>query len=364
MGGHLMAQNDEASEKTYDPTPKKLEDARRKGDIVRSTDLNTAVVYGGILLATAVLGPVLGQTLGEVTQILMDQADRLADLILAPGGAAPAAGAVSPTFLAFLATIGIPALLLVATLIAQRAIIFTPSKLAPKISRVSLIQNAKQKFGGNGIFEFAKSSSKLLIYVILLIIFAVARLDEILGSIYASDSQVLAEMGRLSRDFLIFVFGISLAVGGIDFLWQSAEHIRKNRMSRKEITDEAKESDGDPHLKQQRRQRGYEIATNQMLSEVPDATVVIVNPTHYAVALRWERGQGKVPICIAKGVDEIAARIRETASENGVPIFRDAPTARQLFASVELGAPIERDQFRAVAAAIRFADLVRSKGRR
>ena len=191
-----------------------------------------------------------------------------------------------------------------------------------------------------------------------------ARLDEILGSIYASDSQVLAEMGRLSRDFLIFVFGISLAVGGIDFLWQSAEHIRKNRMSRKEITDEAKESDGDPHLKQQRRQRGYEIATNQMLSEVPDATVVIVNPTHYAVALRWERGQGKVPICIAKGVDEIAARIRETASENGVPIFRDPPTARQLFASVELGAPIERDQIRAVAAAIRFADLVRSKGRR
>lgn len=359
-----MAQDDEASEKTFDPTPKKLEDARRKGDIVRSADLNTSVVYGGLLLATAVLGPWLGQALGDITRSMMDQAEEMADLFLEAGGAAPAAGAMTPVFWAFAATIGVPASLLIISLIAQRAILFTPSKLSPKLNRVSLIQNAKQKFGGNGLFEFAKSSSKLLIYVILLAIFALLRLDEILGAIYASDSQVLAEMGRLSRDFLIFIFAVSLGIGGIDYLWQSAEHIRKNRMSRKEIADEAKESEGDPYLKQQRRQRGYEIATNKMLQDVPDATVVIVNPTHYAVALKWDRGKGLVPICVAKGVDEIAARIREAAAENGVPIFHDPPTARSLYASVEVGAQIERAQFRAVAAAIRFADLIRSKRRK
>jgi flagellar biosynthetic protein FlhB len=115
---------------------------------------------------------------------------------------------------------------------------------------------------------------------------------------------------------------------------------------------------------EQRRQRGQEIATNKMLQDVPTADVVVVNPTHYAVALKWDRSVGRAPICVAKGVDEVAARIRDLAHENGVPVHSDPPTARALHAEVDLGQEISQDHYRAVAAAIRFAEGIRKKAAR
>ncbi|HHC29844.1 MAG TPA: flagellar biosynthesis protein FlhB, partial [Rhodobacterales bacterium] len=119
----------------------------------------------------------------------------------------------------------------------------------------------------------------------------------------------------------------------------------------------------DPQLKQQRRQKGYDIAMNRMLADVPDADVVVVNPTHYAVALKWSRSPGEAPACVAKGVDEVAARIREVAAESGVSIHSDPPTARAVFASVEIGEEIRPEQYQAIAAAIRFSENIRRKAR-
>ena len=359
-----MAEQDESAEKSFDPTPRKLEEARKRGEIVRSSDLNTAVTYGGLLLGSALLGPFLTNSFGNTMQTLIGQADTIAPLLLSPGGAIAAGGAMGAGLLVLAGLIAVPAALLIASLIAQNAILFTPSRLEPKLSRVSPIQTAKNKFGVNGLFEFAKSSVKLGIYTFLLAVFLVSRSDEILGSLQGTGGQILTVIGRQARDFLIFVFIIALIIGGVDYLWQWGEHIRKNRMTRKEITDESKENDGDPHLKQERRQRGYDIATNRMIADVPDAAVVIVNPQHYAVALKWDRDAGDVPVCVAKGVDSVAARIREAANEAGVPIYRDPPTARLLHGVLEIGAPIEPDHFRAVAAAIRFADMMRKRARR
>ena len=134
-------------------------------------------------------------------------------------------------------------------------------------------------------------------------------------------------------------------------------------MSRKEMTDEHKNSEGDPHVKAKRRQKGQEIAMNKMLIDVVTADVVIVNPTHYAVALKWEKGGGRAPVCVAKGVDEMAARIREKAAEAGVPLHQDPPTARILHASLQIGQEIATDQYKAVAAAIRFAEKMRQRSR-
>jgi flagellar biosynthetic protein FlhB len=124
-----------------------------------------------------------------------------------------------------------------------------------------------------------------------------------------------------------------------------------------------KEAEGDPHLKQHRRMRAQELAMNQMMADVPGADVVIVNPTHYAVALAWDRGPGSAPVCVAKGRDQVAARIRETARQAGVPVHADPPTARALFATVEIGAQIAPEHYRPVAAAIRFAEAMRRKAR-
>jgi len=140
--------------------------------------------------------------------------------------------------------------------------------------------------------------------------------------------------------------------------------LRNNRMSHQEMRDEIKQSEGDPYMKQSRRQRGYDIATNRMLVDVPKADVVIVNPSHYAVALRWDRSAGSAPRCVAKGTDEVAARIREVAMAAGVPIQRDPPTARALHASVAIGAEIRPEHYRAVAAAVRFAETMRARARR
>jgi flagellar biosynthetic protein FlhB len=135
-------------------------------------------------------------------------------------------------------------------------------------------------------------------------------------------------------------------------------------MSREDLKKETKQTDGDPAMKQQRRQRGYDIAMNKMLVETATADVVIVNPTHYAVALKWDPTSGQAPIVVAKGMDEIAARIRQVANENAVPIRSDPPTARAIHASCYVGDSIKPDQYRAVAAAIRFAEVIRKKARR
>ena len=135
-------------------------------------------------------------------------------------------------------------------------------------------------------------------------------------------------------------------------------------MSFQDLKDETKRTEGDPHMKQSRQQRGREIAMNRMLLDVPKADVIIVNPTHYAVALKWSRAPGSAPICVAKGVDEIAKRIREAAVEHQVPIHSDPPTARALHATVDIGDEIEPEHYQAVAAAIRFADALRNQMRR
>jgi len=359
-----MQEEQSPSDKPYDPTPRKLEEARKKGDIVRSADLNTAVSYGGFLVAGGFVAPWALQELGQSFQVAWGQADRLAGLMLAPGGGSVAAGLILPPATVLVAAVAVPAGLLLVVLFAQRAILFTPSRIAPKLNRLSPLANAKQKYGPPGLFQFAKSAVKLSVIGVLLAAYLAARADIILTSLYASPGQILGALGRLSFEFLAVTTALAFAIAAVDWMWEWSQHQTKNRMTRQELTDETKSSEGDPHMKQQRRQRGQAIAMNRMLADVPDADVVIVNPTHFAVALKWDRKSGGVPVCVAKGVDEIAGRIRSAASEAGVPIFSDPPTARALHASIEIGAPIRPDHFKAVAAAIRFADIMRAKARK
>ena len=188
---------------------------------------------------------------------------------------------------------------------------------------------------------------------------------DLFATMSLTPAQGLALMLGLVFQFLLIVFCVSLVFGAVDYLWQVLRHRARNRMSRQEMVEEHKEAEGDPHFKQHRRQRGQEIALNRMLRDVETADVVVVNPMHYAVALKWNRARRQAPVCVAKGVDEAAAAIRARAAEHGVPIHRDPPTARAIYAAVRLGEPVRPDHYRAVAAAIRFAEAMRrrAKGR-
>ncbi len=351
------------SDKSFEATPQKLEKARKKGEVAKSNDLSVVAAYSGLLVALLVAGQYTAEHLGTLFVVLIDQSDQFADGLTTGPAASTVAGLLKSASVPVSALFMVPAAAVLLSLLAQRALIFAPDKLKPRASRISVISNAKNKFGRGGLFEFAKSFVKLLIYGSCLTLFLHAHLPEILSASAAPARSSILLMMNLLVQFLFIVITIALAIGVVDYLWQHAEHLRKNRMSRKEIQDETKDSEGDPQVKQQRRQRAQYIATSHMMADVPKADVVIVNPTHYAVALKWSRAAGSAPVCVAKGVDEIAAVIREKAGVADVPIHSDPPTARALHATVEIGQEIAEEHFRPVAAAIRFAEAMRKKAK-
>ena len=358
-----MSAQDDDSDKSFDATPQKLIEARRKGEIAKSADLMTAAAYAGLLVAFAMSGLQSVEAFGTTLMVLIDRSAELAPLFFGGAETAPMGGVLRNVTLAMLPIFALPALAVILSVFAQRAWVFAPSKLKPKLSRISLIANAKNKFGRGGFFEFFKSFTKLCVYSICLALFIDARMPQIVSVLQTSPSIAVALLAKLCLSFLFVVVLISGIIGAIDAVWQHKEHLRKNMMSRKEIMDENKNAEGDPHIKQERRMRALAISQNQMLRDVPTADVVIVNPTHYAVALKWSRKRGEAPVCVAKGVDEIAAVIREIAIESNVPLHSDPPTARALHATTEIGEEIAPDLYQAVAAAIRFAETIRRRAK-
>jgi len=358
----MSEEDSDSAEKEHDASAKRLDEARKKGDIPRSTDLLTAASTAGFVAAFAGFGAWAIQKSGSAGMVLLDQADSLSRAV-STGAALPVGGII----LAFAAPLGVtllvPTVAVLVILAAIRGFVFAPANLAPKLSRISPVATAKQKFGAEGMGEFLKSTVKLALVSWLLYAFLAYRADDVLASVYLEPRLAATLLGRLTIEFLVIILMVTLVLGVADYFWQGHLHLQRNRMSRKEMMDEFKESEGDPHMKSSRRQRAQEVATNRMLTDVAKADVVLVNPTHYAVALRWDRAKGRAPVLVAKGTDEIAARIRERAAEHGVPIHSDPPAARSIHASVDLGQEVRPEDYRAVAAAIRFADAMRKRAR-
>lgn len=359
----MSGEDSDSAEKEHDASQQRLDRARSEGDIPRSTDLLAAASIAGFVAAFAGLGPWAFQSAGTAGMALLDQSASLSQLITS-GASGPVGGLLLALSLPVMAILLVPMLAVLAVIFATQGFVVTPAKLMPKLSRISPLSTFKHKFGPEGLAEFGKSTAKLLLVALVLYDFLAGRAEDILASLYLEPLIASALLASLTIDFLVVILCLTLVFGGADFLWQRHLHVRRNRMSRKEMLDEFKDSEGDPHVKAQRRQRAQEVATNRMLTDVATADVIVVNPTHYAVALRWDRAKGGAPVCVAKGTDEIALRIRERAAEHGVPIHRDPPTARAMVAAVEIGQEIRAEHYRAVAAAIRFADAMRKKAKR
>ncbi|GIX15467.1 MAG: flagellar biosynthesis protein FlhB [Paracoccaceae bacterium] len=359
----MSGRSEEGGEKSFAPTPKRLEDARRRGDVPRSADLAAAAAYLGLLVAIAAFGAAAVRAAGSELAFFLGRPEQLQGRVLGAEGAgllllplARAAAAILPFLMMPLAAAFLAHL-------AQGSFAASAEKLLPKLSRISPIANAAQKFGPTGLVAFAKSTVKMVAAAAVLGLFLADAMNEIIGSLRAPPALVGAEMMRLATGLLAAIAAIAVVIAAADWLWQRFDHARRLRMSFQEIRDEAREIEGDPHQKQARRRRAEEIARNRMLADVATADVVIVNPTHYAVALKWTRKPGSAPHCVAKGRDETALAIRARAIEAGVPVRSDPPTARTLFALVEIGQEVPPETWRAVAAAIRFAEQMRARAR-
>jgi flagellar biosynthesis protein FlhB len=358
-----MSEGEGGGEKVFDPTPQRLAEARKKGDIPRSADVTAAATYLGLLAVVTTVGGFAVAQAASVLMVFISQPDRLTGKILGPGGPG-LSGAIMAEALAALAPIFlVPIGAVLVSLFAQQAVTFSGDKLEPKLSRLSLLGNARQKFGPAGLVEFLKATVKLGAVATALFLYLARDLDRMIGAATA-EAQVLGGIMMQSLVVLLTLTSlIAVAVAGVDLVWQRFDHARRLRMSYQDLREEAKQSEGDPYMKAQRRGRAEAIATNRMLLDVPKADVVVVNPTHFAVALRWSRAKGSAPVCVAKGEDALALKIREIAATAGVPLHDDPPTARALHATVAIGREIAPEQYRAVAAAIRFSERMRKAAR-
>ena len=353
-----MAEGSE--EKEFAPTPQKLLEARKKGEIARSNDLHAAAAYLGFLVGFYFVFETSIRSLGDIFVATVEAssfAGRLTDtagtVVVLRTLLGSVSGALAPVFL-------VPFAFVVLSVLAQRSLIFAPSKIAPKLNRISPISGAKNKFGRAGLFEFFKSFLKLAMFMVVLAVFLQVNFDRIAMATHLPPGSALLNLASLLYLFLFIIVALAFVIGVVDYLFQWAEHMRKNRMSRKDLQDELKNAEGDPYMKQRRRAKALALASGQMAA-VPKASVVMVNPTHYAVALKWEPLAAAAPVVVAMGTDEVALRIREIATENGVPIHSDPPGTRALFAVAMVGQEVPRAHYQAVAAAIRFAEGLRRK---
>jgi flagellar biosynthesis protein FlhB len=350
-------------DKTEEPTPRKLEQAREKGDIVNTPEVGAAL---SLMAATAIVafmsGPIVTQMAhGFIGFIAMP------DQFSADGGSLRAV--MISIVLKLMAIFGMTALALAAAGIAARYVqdkpTFSGEKLTPKLEKLNPVEGFKRVFGKQAFASFVKSLAKLVL-VGAVLAWALWPHDAELENI--SLLEVGALLPFLKDKIVAMLMALASAaalLAVVDYVFTRQSYMKRMRMSRREIKEELRQQDGDPMVKAKLRQIRMQRSRQRMMQNVPQASVVITNPTHYAVALKYEAGETPAPICLATGVDAVAARIRELAQEHDIPIVEDPPLARALFATADIDQPIPKEHYEAVAKVIGFVmRLARRRGRR
>lgn len=351
----------EGQEKTFDASETKIRKSREKGDTPQSTEANTLMLYIGLATLVALFSGGVISRLFESLSAMLTYPSMLGESTLQDRDGQALGALLIDISVATMPLFAVPILFIVASLLAQRAVVFAPDKIKPKMSRISPITNVKEKYGPNGIVEFLKRLAKMTFIAVIAGFFFYQAFFNLSGMSSMAEHYILFQMKEEALKLTFYMIVAMAVITLIDMPYAQFSHMRKLRMTFQEVKDEAKETEGDPHMKSARRQRAQEIAQSTMLRDVAKSNVVIVNPTHYAVALKWDRSAGEVPMCLAKGIDGMAVRIREQAELHDVPIYSDPPCARSLHALVEVGEPIRYEHYAAVAAAIHFADKSRTK---
>ncbi|MEM6652587.1 MAG: flagellar type III secretion system protein FlhB [Pseudomonadota bacterium] len=360
----MADQEQQAGEKEFAATEERLRQARQDGDVPMSKEANAFGLIIGIGLGLAIFLMISSDALSTGFSSIFYHADQYAaDMFTSQGE--QTREALSEIMFALVPLFGVLVACVLLVLILQRGIAFSTKKIEPDIKKISPIENIKNKYGAKGLLDFLKDAAKMIFAGLIAAYFLVFFASEYYGSSAIGRGQMVDfTLAQLVK--LILYFGaFQLLLAALDVPLQRYLHAQRLKMTREDLKKEMKQNEGDPQLKQQRRERGTQITRSDMLKNVETATVVMVNPEHYAVALKWDPESDQAPICVAKGVDHLAAKIREVAQANHVPIYRDPPTARSLYRLVEIDEEIRQEHFAAVAAAIQYVDRVRQhlKGR-
>lgn len=353
-----MADQDD-SEKTEEPTSKRLADARRKGNIAKSQEVTSWAALAGLLFALVTFLPWMMPKVALLNFQFLEQPHAI------PVDLESIRGVFHTTVTALFFIIG-PVLIffLVVGLVATWVQVgrnFSTEAMKPQFNKLSPLAGIKRLFSPRSLVEFGKGLVKLIFVAVVSILIAMPMLDDL--ELYAAMSLVvnLEKIQDIAIVMVFWVVAIMTVVATIDFAYQKFEHKKKLRMSKQEVKDEHKQLEGDPKVKARLAQIRQERQRERMIAAVTKADLVITNPTHYAVALKYDMDSMSAPILVAKGVDDLAARIREAADENEVPIVENPPLARALYAAVELDESIPERLYHAVAEVIGYVFRLQGK---
>ena len=352
-----MAEEDDA-QKTEEPSQRKLNRARQQGQVTSSQEIKHwgILIAATIAIATIVPGAAFDvMSLNE--RILMKSYEIPADMF----NLRDFFSDVLLTLLGILAPfLGVMIIAAIASSVVQSGFIWAPSKLTPKLQNISIIKGFGRLISMKSVIELLKGAFKLIIIATITVAMVLPFLDDIDLIPFAHISESVERLHELILIVLVAAIIVMTVVAFIDYTYQRYSFIKQMRMTKQEVKDEHKQSEGDPQVKARLRQLRAERSRQRMMAAVPEADVVVTNPTHFAVALRYKMEEMAAPVVVAKGQDFIALKIREVAEEHEVPIYESPPLARTLYAAVEIDQEIPTEHYQAVAEVIGF--VMRMKG--
>jgi len=347
-----MSEQTDDLQKTEEPTPKKLEEGRKKGQVAVSREINTWLT---LLVGTLVVGLMAPRLMTDIRVSLLPfvETPHLHALDTAAAGQV-LFGAFSEVIGALLLPLLFFFLVAAAGPILQNGFVYSPKVLEIKSEKISPIKGVKRVFSVKQLMEFVKGLFKISIVgaVGLIVVMPTLSALDIVPTFSLPD--FLATLHGLVMKMLIAVVAVLFVIAFIDVIFQRQQHHKQMRMTKQEVKEEFKQSEGDPVVKQRLRQIRQDRARNRMMQAVPEADVVVTNPTHYAIALKYKSAEMAAPILVAKGADLVAQRIRELAEEHDIAIVENPPLARALYSSVELDAEVPAEHYQAVAEVISY----------
>ncbi|MBM7094189.1 flagellar biosynthesis protein FlhB [Bacillus sp. H-16] len=350
-----------SQEKTEKATPKKKQDSRKKGQVAKSSDVNTAIILLFVFLFLWLIGSFASERLFTMSAYTFEN---LLTLELTSGN-------VQALFLDLTAQVIWIAgpIMLIAMLGAvvsnymQVGFLFAPEAIKMKLSKVDPIQGFKRIYSVRALVEFLKSMLKISLVGIVTFTIIWVYMDDILTMSLYSVGDSAAMIGTLTVMMGLAVALLLIFLGILDYLYQKYDHEKNIRMSKQDVKDEHKKSEGDPLIKSRIKEKQRQMATSRMMQEVPKADVVITNPTHYAVALKYDEGDMAAPKVTAKGVDYVALKLIGIAKHNQVVTVENRTLARALYAQAEIGDEVPEELFKAVAEVLAYVYRLNQKAK-
>ena len=347
------------SQKTEEPTPKRLEESRKKGQVALSREINNWIM---LLAATILIGAAAPAVFSKLQQHMRAYFEHAHELPGVPGGIGDTLG---ESFWIVLGILTLPLLILIfAAFIGpfiQVGPLFAPETIKPDLSKISPMKGFKRLFSLRSLMEFGKGILKIAIITAVGLVLLYPFYGTVEHFVGMPIPYVLDELQALVIRLMAGVLVALIVIAVIDIVFQRTEHHKKMRMTKQELKDEYKQTEGDPHVRAKLRQLRAERARQRMIQAVPEADVVITNPTHFSIALKYNPDEMDAPVCVAKGVDDVAMRIREVAKEHNITLYENPPLARVLYDTVDIDEMVPAEHYKAVAEVISYVFKLKGK---